>query len=155
MSVGFKATVVRIVRSTVLVSTLPLEVQRCILMQKENFLESAPRCIGVHLQGDELVRPEMDYISNERVFTAIPRTGFVGSRASLTEEKTRRVGGAMSESLCALILVENTLLECLERERSRMRAHICTASELRNAQCLRAEAQCSHLAAQCIKAASQ
>ena len=84
-------------------------------MLKENFLESAPKCIGVHLQGDELVRPEMDYISNERVFTAIPRTGFVGSTASLTTEKTRRVGGAITESLCALILVENTLLKYTER----------------------------------------
>ena len=36
-------------------------VQRCILMQKESFLEYAPKCIGVHLQGDELIRPEMDY----------------------------------------------------------------------------------------------
>ena len=97
-------------------------------MLKENFLESAPRCIGVHLQGDELVRPEMDYISNERVFTAIPRTGFVGSRACLTGEKTRRVGKAITESLCALILVENTHLKCIERARSRMRAHICTTA---------------------------
>ena len=84
-------------------------------MQKESFLEIAPGCIGVHLQGGELVRPEMDYYSNERVFTAIPRTGFVGSRACLTEEKTRRVGKANTESLCALILVENTLLEHTER----------------------------------------
>ena len=84
-------------------------------MQKENFLESAPRCNGVHLQGGELVRLEMDYISNERVVTGLPRTDFFGSTASLTKEKTRRVGGAITESLCALILVENTPLICVER----------------------------------------
>ena len=92
-------------------------------MQKENFSESAPRCNGVHLQGEELVRLGMHYISNERVVTGLPRTGFFGSTASLTKEKTRRVGGAITESLCALILVENTPLICVERERSRMRAH--------------------------------
>ena len=92
-------------------------------MQKENFSESAPRCNGVHLQGEELVRLEMDYISNERVVTGLPRTGFFGSRAILTAQKTRRVGEHMSESLCTCTLVENTPLICVERERSRMRAH--------------------------------
>ena len=94
-------------------------------MQKENFSESAPRCNGVHLQGEELVRLEMHYISNERVVTGLPRTGFFGSTASLTKEKTRRVGGAITESLCALILVENTLLEHIERERyTDVRSHL-------------------------------
>ena len=75
----------------------------------------APGCIGEHLHGEELVRPEMDYNSKGELFTAIPRTGFVGSTASLTEEKTRRVGEHMSESLCTCILVEITFLECQER----------------------------------------
>ena len=94
-------------------------------MQKENFLESAPRCNGVHLQGEELDPLEMNLNANQRVVTRLSRTDFFGSRASLTEEKTRRVGGAITESLCALILVENTLLKYTERARSRMRAHIC------------------------------
>ena len=64
-----------------------------------------------------MVRPEMNFNGNERVFTGLPRTGFVGSTASLTKEKTRRVGGHMSESLCALILVENPLCGYTERER--------------------------------------
>ena len=46
-------------------------------MQKERFLEIAPGCIGVHLQGEELIRPELHYNSNERVFTATPRIGFL------------------------------------------------------------------------------
>ena len=94
-------------------------------MQKENFLESAPRCNGVHLQGEELNPPGTHLNANQKVVTGLSRTDFFGSRASLTEEKTRRVGGAITESLCALILVENTLLKYTERERSRMRAHIC------------------------------
>ena len=84
-------------------------------MQKERFLEIARGCIGVHLQGDELVRPEMDYYSKGELLTATLRTGLVGSTASLTKEKTRRVGSMNTESLCALILVGNTLLKCIER----------------------------------------
>ena len=84
-------------------------------MQKENFSESAPRCNGVHLQGEELVRLEMHFNPNERVVTGLPRTGFFGSRASLTKEKKLRVGSMNTESLCALILVENTLCEHIER----------------------------------------
>ena len=82
---------------------------------KESFLESAPKCIGVHLQGDELVRPEMDYYSKGELLTATLRTGFVGSTASLTKEKTRRVGEVNSESLCTCILVENSFYVLLER----------------------------------------
>ena len=48
----------------------------------------APGCIGVHLHGEELVRPEMDYISKGEVFTALLRTGFVGSTARVTTGKT-------------------------------------------------------------------
>ena len=57
-------------------------------MQKENFLEIAPGCIGVHLQGDELVRPEMNLNAKGELFTATPGTGFFGSTASLTEAQT-------------------------------------------------------------------
>ena len=84
-------------------------------MQKENFSESAPRCNGVHLQGEELVRLGMHYISNERVVTGLPRTGFFGSTASLTKEKTRRVGGANTESLCASNKVQKPLTVRVER----------------------------------------
>ena len=84
-------------------------------MQKESFLEIAPRCIGVHLQGKVLIRPEMHFNANERVFTGLPRTVFFGSTASLTKEKTRRVGGHMSESLCRCILIQNPLWEYTER----------------------------------------
>ena len=92
-------------------------------MQKERFLEIAPGCIGVHLQGDELVRPEMEYISKGELFTAIPRTVFFASTALLTEQKTRPVGKVITESLCALILVKNTLLECIEREHQDYKEH--------------------------------
>ena len=47
--------------------------------------------------------------------TDLPRTVFFASTASVTKEKTRCVGGVNTESLCALILVKNTLLKCLER----------------------------------------
>ena len=57
----------------------------------------------------------MRFSANQGVVTRLSRTDFFGSRASLTEEKTRRVGGAITESLCALILVENTLLKYTER----------------------------------------
>ena len=106
----------------VLTSLLPSETRAWNIKQKERFLERASGCIGVHLQGDELIRLEMHFYSNQRVFTATLRTGFVGSTASLTKEKTRCVGGVNRESLCALILVENPLCEYTERERSRMRA---------------------------------
>ena len=62
-----------------------------------------------------MVRPEMDYISNERVLTRLPRTDFFGSTVSLTKEKTRRGGEHMSESLCTCILMDLTVLKCLER----------------------------------------
>ena len=42
----------------------------------------------------------------------------------LTKEKKLRVGEHMSESLCALILVENTLLEYTEREHMDARSHM-------------------------------
>ena len=84
-------------------------------MLKENFLESAPKCIGVHLQGDELVRPEMNLNAKGELFRRVPRTGFFGSTACLTEEKMRRVGKAITDSLCACILLENTHLKCVER----------------------------------------
>ena len=57
----------------------------------------------------------MHFNANEKVFTGLPRTGFLGSTASLTKEKRRRVGEHMSESLCACILMQNTLLEYTER----------------------------------------
>ena len=84
-------------------------------MLKENFLESAPRCNGVHLQGEELNPPGMHLNANQGVVTGLPRTDFFGSRASVTKEKTRRVGEHMSESLCTCTLVENTPLICVER----------------------------------------
>ena len=67
---------------------LPSKACALTIIQKERFLEIAPRCIGVHSHGDELVLPEMDYISKGELFTAIPRTGFFGSTASLTEAQT-------------------------------------------------------------------
>ena len=66
-------------------SILPSEACAWNIIQKERFLEIAPGCIGVHLHGEELVRPEMDYISKGELFTAILRTGFFGSTASLTK----------------------------------------------------------------------
>ena len=69
-------------------SILPSKARARNIIQKERFLEIAPGCIGVHLHGEELVRPEMDYNSKGELFTAIPRTGFFGSRASLTEAHT-------------------------------------------------------------------
>ena len=57
-------------------------------MQKEMFLEMAPGCIGEHLHGEELILPEMDYISKGELVTAITRTDFFGSRASLAEAHT-------------------------------------------------------------------
>ena len=48
----------------------------------------APECIGVQLHKEELIRPEMDYISKGEVFRATPGTGFVGSTALLTEAHT-------------------------------------------------------------------
>ena len=92
-------------------------------MQKERFLEIAPGCIGVHLHGEELNLPEMEYIAKGELFTAIPRTVFFASTASVTKEKTRRVGGVNTESLCALSLVKNTLLECIEREHQDYKEH--------------------------------
>ena len=78
-------------------------------MQKERFLEIAPGCIGVHLQGDELVRPEMDFYAKGEVVTATLGTCFVAATSRLTKVKKLCVGKPMSESLCALILVKNTL----------------------------------------------
>ena len=77
----------------------------------------APRFIGEHLHGEELTLPEMEYLSKGELFTATLGTCFVAATSRLTKEKTRRVGGVNSESLCALILVENPLCECTERER--------------------------------------
>ena len=84
-------------------------------MQKENFLESAPRCNGVHLQGEGLDPLEMNLNAKGELFTATPGTGFFGSTASLTKEKTRRVGGANTESLCASNKVQKPLTVCVER----------------------------------------
>ena len=100
----------------VLTSILPSETCAWNIKQKERFLEIARGCIGVHLQGDELVRPEMNFNAKGELLTATLRTGFVGSTASLTKEKTRRVGGHMSESLCRCILIQNPLWEYTERE---------------------------------------
>ena len=120
-------------------------------MQKENFLESAPRCNGVHLQGEELDPPETDLNANQRVVTGLPRTDFFGSTASLTKEKTRRVCEHMSESLCTCTLLDLTLLVCLERGRymdARSHLHCVRAASscvgAANAQCVRTEPQCLH-----------
>ena len=96
-------------------SILPSEACALARLQKERFLEKAVYLIGVHLHGEELDLPEMEYIAKGELFTAIPRTVFFASTASVTKQKTRRVGGVNSESLCTCILMENTLWECLER----------------------------------------
>ena len=94
-----------------------------MILKFERFLETASGCIGEHLHGEELTQPEMEYISKGELFTATLGTCFVAATSRLTEEKKLRVGSMNSESLCTCILVENTLLEYTERERSRMRAH--------------------------------
>ena len=48
---------------------------------------------------------------------------FVSATSRLTKEKKLCVGKPMSESLCALILVKNTLLECIEREHQDYKEH--------------------------------
>ena len=48
----------------------------------------APRCIGVHLHGEELTQPEIEYISKGELFTATLGTCFVAATSRLTEAHT-------------------------------------------------------------------
>ena len=59
----------------------------------------------------------MEYNPKGEVVTATLGTCFVAATRRLTKEKKLRVGEHMSESLCALILVENRFYVLLERER--------------------------------------
>ena len=48
----------------------------------------ASGCIGEHLHGEELVPPEMEYISKGELLTATLGTCFVATTSRLTEAHT-------------------------------------------------------------------